>query len=130
MAPTMPSAPGPRAALAAPGGGGEIVRAAHRVTRILRRATFGDRFLFPVPRPDRLRSVVGTIVVVSGSASSPARPIPTVMLLTLALLSATAPLSIDMYLPAMPSIGSALQTDDSVVQLTLTTFMIGLAIGQ
>ena len=73
---------------------------------------------------------MGTIIVVSDSSSSAARPIPTVMLLTLALLSATAPLSIDMYLPAMPSIGSALQTDDSVVQLTLTTFMIGLAIGQ
>lgn len=52
------------------------------------------------------------------------------MLLTLALLSATAPLSIDMYLPALPRIGTALATDDSMVQLTLTTFMIGLAVGQ
>src|SRR5699024_7213212 len=73
---------------------------------------------------------VGTIIVVSPASPPSSRPIPTAMLLTLALLSATAPLSIDMYLPALPRIGTALATDDSMVQLTLTTFMIGLAVGQ
>lgn len=52
------------------------------------------------------------------------------MLLTLALLSATAPLAIDMYLPGLPQIGADLDTSASMTQLTLTTFMIGLAAGQ
>lgn len=52
------------------------------------------------------------------------------MLGTLALLSATAPFAIDMYLPGLPQIGADLGTSASLAQLTLTTFMIGLAIGQ
>lgn len=52
------------------------------------------------------------------------------MLGTLALLSATAPLAIDMYLPGLPQIGADLGTSASMAQLTLTAFMIGLAVGQ
>ncbi|WP_024796716.1 multidrug effflux MFS transporter [Tomitella biformata] len=52
------------------------------------------------------------------------------MLCTLALLSATAPLAIDMYLPGLPQIGADLGTSASMAQLTLTSFMIGLAVGQ
>ncbi|MFD4292730.1 multidrug effflux MFS transporter [Rhodococcus sp. NPDC058505] len=52
------------------------------------------------------------------------------MLLTLALLSAIAPLATDMYLPGLPMLGDDLSTSDSTVQLTLTTFMAGLGIGQ
>lgn len=52
------------------------------------------------------------------------------MLLTLALLSAIAPLAIDMYLPGLPELGDDLRTSPSTVQLTLTTFMLGLAAGQ
>ncbi|WP_020666642.1 Bcr/CflA family multidrug efflux MFS transporter [Amycolatopsis nigrescens] len=45
-------------------------------------------------------------------------------------LSAFAPLSIDMYLPALPTMAGSLRSDDATLQLTLTTFVIGLAVGQ
>jgi MFS transporter, DHA1 family, multidrug resistance protein len=45
-------------------------------------------------------------------------------------LSAFAPLSIDMYLPAFPAMTSQLGATASGVQLTLTTFVISLAVGQ
>ncbi|GAA4434616.1 multidrug effflux MFS transporter [Actinokineospora soli] len=45
-------------------------------------------------------------------------------------LSAFGPLSIDMYLPAFPEIEAALHTRQAQVQLTLTAFMVGLALGQ
>lgn len=48
----------------------------------------------------------------------------------IALMSAISPLATDMYLPAFPSMATELGTDASAVQLTLTTFMIGLAVGQ
>jgi len=51
-------------------------------------------------------------------------------LATLALLSAAAPLATDMYLPALPQIADELQTSAVSVQLTLTTFLVGLACGQ
>lgn len=48
----------------------------------------------------------------------------------LGTLAAFAPLSIDMYLPALPYIAEELSTTQSLVQLSLTFFMLGLAIGQ
>lgn len=45
-------------------------------------------------------------------------------------LSAIGPLSIDMYLPAFPSIGRALGSSQAEVQLTLASYFAGLAIGQ
>jgi len=45
-------------------------------------------------------------------------------------LTAFGPLSIDMYLPALPVIGRDLAASESVIQLTLTACLIGLAIGQ
>ncbi len=45
-------------------------------------------------------------------------------------LSALAPFSIDMYLPAFPSIAKSLQTDISHVALSLTSYFIGISIGQ
>nr|WP_221208903.1 multidrug effflux MFS transporter [Nocardioides albus] len=51
-------------------------------------------------------------------------------MLALALLSASAPLAIDFYLPSFPQIGSDLGAAASNVQLTLTAFLIGLALGQ
>ena len=43
---------------------------------------------------------------------------------------ALGPLTIDMYLPALPSIVDDLNTSSAAVQLTLTGTLIGLAIGQ
>ncbi len=48
----------------------------------------------------------------------------------LALLTAIAPLATDMYLPAFPAIANDLGTTASGVQLTLTAFLVGLAVGQ
>jgi DHA1 family bicyclomycin/chloramphenicol resistance-like MFS transporter len=45
-------------------------------------------------------------------------------------LSAFAPLSIDMYLPAFPAMTGQLSASASQIQLTLTTFVISLAVGQ
>ncbi|MFG1921039.1 multidrug effflux MFS transporter [Cryptosporangium sp. NPDC048952] len=58
------------------------------------------------------------------------RSLPVLAVLVLALLSAIAPLATDMYLPGFPTMADELGTDAASVQLTLTTFMAGLAIGQ
>jgi MFS transporter, DHA1 family, multidrug resistance protein len=50
--------------------------------------------------------------------------------LILGALTAFAPMSIDMYLPALPEIGRSLGADTASVQLTLSAFFIGLAVGQ
>lgn len=48
----------------------------------------------------------------------------------LALLSAVAPFATDLYLPAFPAIAADLGTDATGVQLTLTAFLVGIAVGQ
>lgn len=53
-----------------------------------------------------------------------------VVLLTLAVLTAVGPIATDFYLPAFPQLVDALSTDDYHVQLTLTAFMTGMALGQ
>jgi DHA1 family bicyclomycin/chloramphenicol resistance-like MFS transporter len=50
--------------------------------------------------------------------------------LILGVLSAIGPLSIDMYLPALPKLTHDLSAGPSLVQLTLTACLIGLAAGQ
>lgn len=50
--------------------------------------------------------------------------------LMLGALSAFAPLTIDMYLPAMPAMASDLHASGSLIQLTLTVFVVGLAVSQ
>ena len=52
------------------------------------------------------------------------------LLLALALLSATAPFATDMYLPTLPAVGAEFGAPDSVVQLTLSGFFVGMALGQ
>jgi DHA1 family bicyclomycin/chloramphenicol resistance-like MFS transporter len=51
-------------------------------------------------------------------------------LLILGALSAFGPLSIDMYLPALPGLAHDLGDPPSAVQVTLTTCLAGLAAGQ
>ncbi|MFJ7975534.1 multidrug effflux MFS transporter [Peribacillus sp. NPDC096379] len=50
--------------------------------------------------------------------------------LILGTLSAFGPLSLDMYLPALPVLADDLNTTTSYAQLSLTACMVGLAIGQ
>jgi MFS transporter, DHA1 family, multidrug resistance protein len=52
------------------------------------------------------------------------------LLLLLGALSAFAPLSFDMYLPALPRVSRDLHIDGSAAQLTLSACLIGLALGQ
>ena len=52
------------------------------------------------------------------------------LLLVLASLAAVAPVATDLYLPGFPAMGHELRADASGVQLTLTSFLIGLAFGQ
>ncbi|WP_169776935.1 multidrug effflux MFS transporter [Campylobacter mucosalis] len=52
------------------------------------------------------------------------------LLLFLGALSAFGPFVIDLYLPALPLISHSFHTSASMTQLTLTTSMVGLAIGQ
>ncbi|NLS11392.1 Bcr/CflA family multidrug efflux MFS transporter [Vibrio sp. SM6] len=48
----------------------------------------------------------------------------------LGAIGALTPLAIDMYLPAMPTIASDLGVDAGAVQLTLTAYTTGFALGQ
>ena len=52
------------------------------------------------------------------------------LIIFLGLLAALAPLSTDMYLPALPFMTNEFNVNASMVQLTLTATMAGMAIGQ
>ena len=52
------------------------------------------------------------------------------MILVLGVMVALGPLTIDMYLPALPGIADELGVSSSVAQLTLTGTLAGLALGQ
>lgn len=52
------------------------------------------------------------------------------LLILLGMLTAFGPFVTDMYLPSLPSMGEYFHTTSSMVQLGLTTSMIGLAVGQ
>src|SRR6476619_336742 len=65
--------------------------------------------------------------VTSGAESPPSRAR---MITVLGVMVALGPLTIDMYLPALPKIADELAVSSSVVQLTLTGTLAGLALGQ
>jgi len=52
------------------------------------------------------------------------------MALILGTLSAFGPLSLDMYLPALPTLADEFHSSTSYAQLSLTACMVGLAVGQ
>ncbi|WP_203567433.1 multidrug effflux MFS transporter [Aestuariimicrobium ganziense] len=52
------------------------------------------------------------------------------VLATVVLVTAIAPLATDMYVPAFPLVTRDLGADPTQVQLTLTTFFVGMALGQ
>ncbi|MDT5134373.1 MAG: transporter, family, multidrug resistance protein, partial [Mycobacterium sp.] len=64
------------------------------------------------------------------ATSAVVEPIRARMIVVLGALVALGPLTIDMYLPALPKIGDDLGVSSSVVQLTLTGTLAGLALGQ
>ena len=55
---------------------------------------------------------------------------PATLLIALAALAAVAPLATDAYLPAFAQMADDLAVSASSVQLTMTTFLVGIALGQ
>lgn len=53
-----------------------------------------------------------------------------ILILVLSALSAIGPFSIDMYLPGFPSIASDFKTDIAKVGFSLSSFFVGIAVGQ
>jgi DHA1 family bicyclomycin/chloramphenicol resistance-like MFS transporter len=52
------------------------------------------------------------------------------IVLVLGSLTALGPLTIDLYLPALPQVGRSLTASPVGVQLTVTAFLVGVAAGQ
>jgi DHA1 family bicyclomycin/chloramphenicol resistance-like MFS transporter len=66
-----------------------------------------------------------------GTQCCPELPRPSLrLLLVLGPLSAFGPLSMDLYLPALPSMARDLHAGDALAQLTMSACMVGLATGQ
>ncbi|KUL24740.1 Bcr/CflA family efflux MFS transporter [Actinoplanes awajinensis] len=61
---------------------------------------------------------------------SPAPRPRALLVVVLGLITAIGPLSLDMYLPALPEITAELRVPAGQVQLSLTACLIGLALGQ
>jgi MFS transporter, DHA1 family, multidrug resistance protein len=62
-------------------------------------------------------------------AVEPARP-PVRTVVVLGLLSTFGPLSLDLYLPALPQLADDLGASASLAQLSITACLVGLAVGQ
>jgi DHA1 family bicyclomycin/chloramphenicol resistance-like MFS transporter len=58
------------------------------------------------------------------------RPGTFALTLLLSLLTALGPLTMDMYLPSLPAIAQALDASTVQVQLTISSYLIGFAVGQ
>jgi DHA1 family bicyclomycin/chloramphenicol resistance-like MFS transporter len=71
-----------------------------------------------------------SVVGVPDSCVVASRPRELTFVLVLGALSAFGPLSLDMYLPAFPALAADLGSSASQVQLTITTCLVGLAVGQ
>ena len=80
-----------------------------------------------------------TALTASTSATTPHPVTPTTedrarvgaaVVATVVFLTAIAPLATDMYVPAFPAVAAELSATATQVQLTLTTFFIGMALGQ
>lgn len=69
-------------------------------------------------------------LAVETSVERPPVPVTRGLELLLGLLSAFGPLSIDMYLPALPTIAGALETDAEGVGRTLAAYFVGMGVGQ
>ncbi|MEU9879682.1 multidrug effflux MFS transporter [Streptomyces phaeochromogenes] len=93
---------------------GRMVSAAvtEAVTDVVSEETATAAAAAPVPPPAARRSVGLLVTLVLGG------------------LTAVPPLSMDMYLPALPEVTDALHASAATVQLTLTACLAGMALGQ
>ncbi len=73
--------------------------------------------------------LLGVFPVRSSASTAGVSRLPLFVLL-LGSITAIGPLSIDLYLPAFPELSRSLQTSETMVQLTLTGCLVGLATGQ
>jgi len=60
----------------------------------------------------------------------PAPPVGKWLILTFGFLSAMAPLSVDIYLPALPMLQTNFHANEARTLLTLSAFLIGFGVGQ
>lgn len=56
--------------------------------------------------------------------------VPAALIATAVLITSVAPLATDMYVPAFPQVAHDLRASTTAVQLTLTSFFVGMALGQ
>jgi MFS transporter, DHA1 family, multidrug resistance protein len=76
-------------------------------------------------------TATATATATAGQSAEPVAPTrPWRVVLLLGSLIALGPLSIDLYLPALPDLTEDLSASPSSVQLTLTGILAGLALGQ
>lgn len=68
--------------------------------------------------------------VATGRGGPPGAGETALRVLILGGLASIAPFSMDTYLPALPSVAGDLHTGSTSVQLTITTFVVGMALGQ
>ncbi|MDR1886468.1 MAG: hypothetical protein LBQ70_00995, partial [Prevotellaceae bacterium] len=52
------------------------------------------------------------------------------LFVTLSAMTAFAPIVTDMYLPALPALSDYFKTSASMVQMTISASMLGIAVGQ
>ncbi|MGW6570234.1 Bcr/CflA family multidrug efflux MFS transporter [Streptomyces sp. NPDC054975] len=72
----------------------------------------------------------GSPTHISAGPAASARRTSLLVTLVLGGLTALPPLSMDMYLPALPEVTEALRSPAATVQLTLTACLAGMALGQ
>ncbi|WP_432096203.1 Bcr/CflA family multidrug efflux MFS transporter [Streptomyces sp. bgisy100] len=79
---------------------------------------------------DRAGAAAADVRTEGAAPEPPAGRAALLLVLVLGGLTALAPLSMDMYLPALPAVTDALHTPAATVQLTLTACLAGMALGQ
>jgi MFS transporter, DHA1 family, multidrug resistance protein len=86
----------------------------------------------PMATPTATAAPTATATATSTSTVTPTALRRTGILVTLILggLTATPPLAMDMYLPALPAVTNSLHAPATTVQLTLTACLAGMALGQ
>ncbi|MFF0748481.1 Bcr/CflA family multidrug efflux MFS transporter [Streptomyces sp. NPDC004267] len=80
--------------------------------------------------PESGRATASATEDATGTPAAAARRAGLLVTLVLGGLTALPPLSMDMYLPALPQVTEALRAPAATVQLTLTACLAGMALGQ
>ncbi|MEV6783869.1 Bcr/CflA family multidrug efflux MFS transporter [Streptomyces sp. NPDC051098] len=84
----------------------------------------------PAAAPATTPAPRGPVAPVAHDAVAAARRVGLLVTLVLGGLTALPPLSMDMYLPALPAVTDSLSAPAATVQLTLTACIAGMAFGQ